>query len=157
MEIVSFPVLIKKKRFNRNLYIPDIIFAGLCYTMPLSIPSGLPSTYPSVTVLNLQEKAYTEDWDFKKKWNLLSMQLIYDHQQQEQIKLLNELESVPSCFHKLPFHSWIHHNTPVNALTKKAHKMIWHQQLIHLSLQTIKEAYKYVVAFQTFLVLTLMM
>ena len=72
------------------------------------------------------------------------MQLIYDHQQQEHIRLLNELESVPTHFHKLPFHSWIHHNTPVHALSKQAHEMIWHQRLIHLSPQTIKEAYNYV-------------
>ena len=122
-----------KKRFNINVYIPGIIYSGLCYTMTLIIPSWLPLTDPSATVLNLREKAYAEDQDFKKKYNLILMQLIYDHQQQEHIKLLNDLESVSTCFHKLPLHSWIHHNTPINYLTKKAHEMIWHQGLIHLS------------------------
>ena len=101
--------------------------------MLLTIPSGLPLTDLSATVLNSQEKAHAEDREFKKKCDLLLMRLIYDHQQQEHIKLVNELESVPTRFHKLPFHSWIHHNTPVHALTKKAHEMIWHQCLIHLS------------------------
>ena len=32
----------------------------------------------------------------------------------------------------------------MNALTEKAHEMIWHQCLIHLSPSTIKEAYKHV-------------
>ena len=58
-----------------------IIYAGLCYTMPLIIPSGLPSTEASETIINLLEKAYVKDWEFKNKYNLLSMQFIYDHQQ----------------------------------------------------------------------------
>ena len=41
-----------KKQFDRNVYIPDITRAGLCYTMPLIIPSGLPLTDLSATVLN---------------------------------------------------------------------------------------------------------
>ena len=74
----------------------------------------------------------------------MSMRLIYEHQQREHIALTKALETVPEQFHKLPFHSWVHNNTPVNALTEKAHEMIWHQRLIHLSPGTIQEAYKYV-------------
>lgn len=46
----------------------QIICAGLCYIIPLIILSGLSSTDPSATVLNSQEKAYTDDPGFKKMW-----------------------------------------------------------------------------------------
>ena len=133
-----------KKKFNQSIYIPGIICAGLCYTMPLIIPSGLKSSDPSATVFNSREKAYAKDNEFKKKCDLLAMKLIYEHQQREHIELMNALETVLSCFHQLLFHKWIHNNTPVNTLTGKAHEMIWHQRLIHLSPSTIKEAYKHV-------------
>ena len=58
--IVFFLVHTQKKS-NRNIYIPEIIFAGLCYTMPLIIPSGLQSTDPHAPVLNLWDKSYLTD------------------------------------------------------------------------------------------------
>ena len=54
------------------------------------------------------------------------------------------MEQTPIRFHNLPFHFWISDNTPVNTLTDQAHKMIWHQLLIHLSPATLQNAYKYV-------------
>ena len=74
----------------------------------------------------------------------MSIQLIYEHQQQEHLNLINALEQTPVRFHKLPFNQWIADNTPVNALTDQAHEMIWHQHLIHLSPATLQNAYKYV-------------
>ena len=50
-----------KKKSNRNVYITGIIHAGLCYTMPLIIPSGLQSMDPHASVLNSWEKAYLSD------------------------------------------------------------------------------------------------
>lgn len=84
------------------------------------------------------ERAYADNHDFRKKCDMLSVNLIYEHQQQEHINLMSSLESVPDQFHKLQFHSWIHNNTPLNALTKKAHKMSWHQILIHMAPKTIQ-------------------
>ena len=133
-----------RKKFNRNVYIPGIIRAGLCYTLPLIIPSGLPASDPSATVYTSREKAYNDDPSFRKRCDSKAMSLIYEHQQQEHIRLMQTLETVPKQFHKLPFHCWIHHNTPVNALTEKAHEMLWHQRLVHLSPSTIQEAHKFV-------------
>ena len=56
-----------KKNFNQNVYIPGIICSELCYTLPLIIPSGLPATGQSATVLNSREKAYSDDRGFKKE------------------------------------------------------------------------------------------
>jgi hypothetical protein len=57
---------------------------------------------------------------------------------------MQALDSIPEKFHKLPFHQWIARNTPVNALTDKAHEMLWHQRLIHMSPQLIQQAHQYV-------------
>ena len=95
-------------------------------------------------MFNLREKAYLSDRKFKKKCNMMFMRLIYEHQQREHIALTKALETVPDQFHKLPFHSRVHNNILVNTLTEKAHEMIWHQQLIHLSPGTIQETYRYV-------------
>ena len=81
-----------KRKFNRNVYIPGIICAGLCYTIPLIIPSGLKISNPTTNVFNSREKAYQDDKDFCQKFKLKSIQLIYEHQQQEHLKLINALE-----------------------------------------------------------------
>lgn len=94
-----------RKKSNQNVYIPGIICARLCYTMPLIIPSGLKSTNPGASVFNLHEKAYANDKEFKNKCDLLEMRLIYEHQQKEHIVLIDALDTVPNHFHRLPFHS----------------------------------------------------
>ena len=72
------------------------------------------------------------------------MQLIYEYQQQEQVKLMNSLQLVPKQFYSLPFHKWVHQNTPVHALTEQVHKMLWHNRLIHLSPQSIQNVHNFV-------------
>ena len=112
--------------------------------MPLIIPSTLPANDLSATIYTSKEKAYSEDSKFKTACDNKAMQLIYEYQQQEQVKLMNSLQSVPKQFHSLPFHEWIHQNTPVNALTEQAHEMLWHQRLIHLHPASIQNAHNFV-------------
>ena len=69
------------KKSNRNVYISGIICAGLCYTMSLIKPSGLQSTDPHASVFNLREKTYLNNQEFKNKYNMMSMRLIYKYQQ----------------------------------------------------------------------------
>lgn len=65
---------------------------------------------------------------------------------------MSVLESVHQQVHKILFHTLIYNTTPVNALNttpvnslkEKAHEILWHQYLIHVSPQTIKESYKFV-------------
>lgn len=72
------------------------------------------------------------------------MRLIYKHHQKEHTNLMNILVSVPDQFHNLPFYPWIHNNTPVNALTNKAHKILWNKHLIHMAQKRVQEDFKYV-------------
>ena len=62
-----------KNKFNCNTYIPGIICASLCYTMPLIVPNGLQASDPAATIFNFQEKAYKEDTDFRKSCDLKVM------------------------------------------------------------------------------------
>ena len=92
--------------------------------MELIIPSGLQSTDPHASVFNSRDKSYSNNKEFEKKCDLLSLRLIYEYQHQEHVALLKALETVPNRFHKLPFHSLIHNNTHVNALNEKSYEMI---------------------------------
>ena len=134
-----------KRKFNRNIYIPGVIRIRLCYTMPLMIcRKRLPADFEEATVVNSFEKAYQDDLSYRKACDAKAVELIYKHQEQEHLKLMQVLESVPKQFHSLPFSKWIKHNTPVHALTEKAHEMLWHQRLIHMSPQSIQNAHKFV-------------
>ena len=63
--------------------------------MPLIIPSGLKASDPTANMFNSREKAYQDDQDFSQKCDLKSVQLIYEHQQQEHLNLINDLEQIP--------------------------------------------------------------
>ena len=54
------------------------------------------------------------------------------------------LESLLKKYYSLPFSSWIKYNTPIHALNKKTHEMLWHKRLIHMSPQTIQNTHKFV-------------
>ena len=69
------------------------------------IPDGLQASDPAATIFNSQEKTYKEDKDFRKSCNLKMMQLVYEYQQKERIKLMNELQQVPVEYHNLLFHN----------------------------------------------------
>lgn len=118
--------------------------------MLLIIPPDLLKDNLSASALNSCEKAYNEDPDFHIKGNQLSVKMIYEYQYQkkEHIQLMNILESVLKEYHKFLFHIFMSNNTLVNALKEKAHEMLGHHPLIHLlihmSPQTIKDAYKFV-------------
>ena len=75
-------------KFNCNIYIPGIICAGLCYTMSLIFHTGLQVSDPVATIFNSQEKAYKEDKDFRTSYDLKMMQLVYEYQQKEHLKLI---------------------------------------------------------------------
>lgn len=75
-----------RKKFNSNIYILRIIKVGLFYTILLIIPSGLSTKDPYATVLNSRDKAYNDDADFRKKWYLLSMNMIYEQQLEKKKK-----------------------------------------------------------------------
>ena len=92
-----------KKKLNRSVYISRIISAYLYYTMPLIIPSGLFVDDSSATLLNSREKAYNDNAHLRNKCDLLSMKMIYEHQQREHINLISDLESIPDNF--INYHS----------------------------------------------------
>ena len=73
-----------KNKFNCNIYIPGIICAGLCYTMPLIVPDGLQAFDLAATIFNSQEKAYKEDKTLKQA--ALELGLLTDEQFDEWVQ-----------------------------------------------------------------------
>lgn len=61
----------------------------------------------------------------------MTLRNIYEHQQKEYIKLMDELERVPKECHHLPWHSFISSATPIQSLSLEAQGHLWHQRLIH--------------------------
>ena len=57
---------VHKGNQNLNVYIPGIIWVGLCYTMPLVMPIGLFADDLNVNVFNSKDKAYNDDPVFQK-------------------------------------------------------------------------------------------
>ena len=64
---------VHKRKQKQNIHIPGIICAGLCYMMPLIVPSGLYASDSSATTFNSREKAYNDDQAFKKKCDLKTL------------------------------------------------------------------------------------
>ena len=100
----------------KNIVIPEIIKAGLCFTLPLILPD-LDPTHPEANLLNSSTLARRHCKDFRDQCEELIRKNIYEHQQKQYINLMEELERVLQQFHSLPFHKAIFNTTPVNALS----------------------------------------
>lgn len=105
--------------------------------------SDIPADVEGATIYNSREKAYRDDLLFRKACDANVTELIYKHQEQDNLKLMQVLETVPKQYHSIPFGKWIKHNTTVYELTEKD-EMLWHQRLTHMGPQSIQNNYKYV-------------
>jgi hypothetical protein len=76
------------------------------------------------------------------------LELIYNHQQKEYVKLMSILESLPEEYYEacinLPFHEYTGASTPINALFKEAEALLWHQRLIHCGPNPLKDLHNHV-------------
>jgi hypothetical protein len=81
-------------RQTGNLSIPGIICSGLCFTEPL-IPADLPASHEKAAIYNLKQKALQDDPVFHADCKQKHLELIYNHQQKQYVKLMSILE-VPS-------------------------------------------------------------
>jgi hypothetical protein len=117
-------------RQTGNLPIPGIIRSGLCFTEPL-IPADLPASHTKAIISNSKH-----------------LELIYNHQQKEYVNLMSISESLPEEYYEacinLPFHEYIGASTPVNALSKEAEALLWHQRLIHCGPNSFKDIHNHV-------------
>jgi hypothetical protein len=132
---------------SQNLNVPGVIRSGLCFTQPLVIPD-LPTSHAKATIYNSKEMALRDDPVFKSKCKSKHLELIYNHQQKQYVKLMSILESLPEQYYKacisLPFHEYTGASTPVNALNKEAEALLWHQRLIHCGAHSMKDIHNHV-------------
>jgi len=134
-------------RSSQNLNVPGVIRSGLCFTQPLIIPD-LPASHAKATIYNSKEMALRNDPVFKSKCKSKHLELIYNHQQKQHVKLMSILESLPEQYYKacinLPFHEYTGASTLVNALNKEAEALLWHQRLIHCGAHSMKDIHNHV-------------
>ena len=76
-----------------------------------------------------------------KKAILLS---IYAHQENEYERIREDLYTVPSEFHKLPFHEYVQKNTPVQTIKTVTERLLWHHRLGHPSDYYLYNAHKFI-------------
>ena len=69
---------------------------------------------------------------------------IYEHQEEDYRKLREAMETVSVEFAKVPFHNFIHANTPVNAIRTATEHRLWHQRLLHINDATVNNAHLHV-------------
>ena len=112
--------------------------------MPLILRSDIPADVEGATIYNWRERAYKDNLLFRKACDAKVAELIYKHQEQDHLKMMQVFITVPKQYHSILFEKWIKHNTIVYALTEKAHEMFWHQRLTHMGPQSIQNAHKYV-------------
>lgn len=69
---------------------------------------------------------------------------IYTFQERQYSQLRSDLSTVPEQFHDLPFHRFIHGNTPVHAIRQETERLLWHQRLGHPSDYYLFNAHKHI-------------
>ena len=126
-----------------HIEIPGIVRGGLCFTLPLILPD-LPSNHPDATKFNSSQIAYASDPEFKKRCDSLTLQSLYEYQQKKHIELMDVLTQVPPEFHTLPFHLWDTDEAVVDSITDSARGLLWHQRLIHVGQNSMKDIHLHV-------------
>ena len=79
------------------------------------------------------------DPEFRGHCDALTMQSLYEYQQQKHIELMDVLTQVPPEFHTFLFHLWDTDEAVVNSITDSAREMLWHQRLIHIGQNSMKD------------------
>ncbi|KAG7357166.1 reverse transcriptase RNA-dependent DNA polymerase [Nitzschia inconspicua] len=102
----------------------------LAYTLPL-IPVD---ACPAIQALHLH------DPDFATSCARTTIMNIFAHQESQ----YTHLEHMPEDFSMLPFHDYIHANTPVHSIKAATERMLWHQHLGHPSDYYLNNAHKYI-------------
>lgn len=123
-----------KLKQSLNVRVNGSLRNGKRFSFPL-IP---PCTEASVKAL------LVEDDDFRLACEQATLCHIFAHQEQEYAKLREDLKQLPMLYQDLPYHEYIHHNTPVNAIREETQRMLWHQRLGHPSDYYLFNAHKHI-------------
>lgn len=130
-------------RKSQDLLVHGVLIHGKCYTHGL-IPPNLTSNHPAANPQNSSALAIKSDPDFARQCQQATLYHIFLWQENEYAKLRDQLHQVPPEFHDLPFHEYIHRNTPVNAIRATTERLLWHQRLGHPSDYYLYHAHKFI-------------
>ena len=108
------------------------------------ILADLPPDHPDANILNSLKIAYKSDDEFCVSCDSLTMQSLFEYQQQKHNELMDFLTQVPPEFHKLSFNPWDTDEVVVDSITDSARRLLWHQHLIHISQHSMKNIHLHV-------------
>ncbi|MCE2996259.1 MAG: hypothetical protein LW863_11705 [Flammeovirgaceae bacterium] len=127
----------------KDVVIHGALILGKAYTQPLIPPQVPPSQLDATPVNNIHTHAHDDNnlADDCQKATLLN---IFLHQVDHYHNLRKDLETTPSTYYSLPFHEYIHRNTPISTIKTSTERMLWHQRLGHPSDHYLYNAHKFV-------------
>lgn len=123
-----------KLKRSLDVLLYGVLRNGKSYTDVL-IP---PFTGNSVSDLAAKDPTFIQDCERTALFH------IHSYQEHQYALLRNEFDSLPVGLHSLPFHEYIQHNTPVNALRRETERLLWHQRLGHPSDYYLFNAHKHI-------------
>ncbi|KAG7369949.1 GAG-pre-integrase domain containing protein [Nitzschia inconspicua] len=123
-----------KLHHNQDLILSGPLIFDKAYTLPL-IPVD---ARPTIQALQIH------DPDFATSCARATIMNIFAHQESQYAQLRSDLEHMPEDFSLLPFHDYIHANTPIHSIKAATERMLWHQRLGHPSDHYLYNAHKYI-------------
>jgi hypothetical protein len=92
----------------------------------------------------LLKEAKESDPDFALECDRATIQAIHTFQEAESNVLQEQLPKMPVKFSALPYHEYIHDNTPVQSICSSTEHLLWHQHLGHPSDYYLYNAHKHI-------------
>ena len=123
-----------KLRKKLDVSVQGVLLEGKCYTHRL-LP---PFVDEKIEVIK------TNDPEFAAACKRATLYNVFIHQEKEYVKLRQQFKELPTMYHSVPFHEYIHKYTPVNAIRKETERLLWHQRLGHPSDYYLYNAHKHI-------------
>lgn len=124
-----------KLKRSFDVAITGILLDGKAYTHPLLLPFCGSASIQALA---------TSDPTFIPECERLALMAIHHHQEEAYRQLRTDLASLPTLYQNLPYHEYIHQNTPVLALRQDTERLLWHHRLGHPSDYYLFAAHRYV-------------
>ena len=139
-----------RRKSSRDVIVHGILIHDKCYTGAL-IPPDLPPDDERATPNASSILAIERDPEFADQCRRATILAIHGYHEAEHAQLREELSQLPTQFHQLPFHEYIHSNTPVAAIKAATERLLWHQRLGHPSDYYLYNAHRHVKGVPKFL------
>jgi len=115
---------------SKDVIIHGILIDDKCYTGAL-IPPDLDPSDPKATPATSSFLAIESDPEFAEQCRKATILAIHGYHEAVETELREEMTTLPTQFHSLPFHDYIQANTPVSTIKAATERLLWRQRLGH--------------------------